>query len=133
MARSPITVEWLSYKKIAFQNPEQMKNIGGMGGWFNNNFKNPQGHRWDDFVECYNKKQQRQLEAIRKSIIEKDIWQTGSWHQNADKGVPATSDGFMYMSSFRGWGDLMAAVWSSEYDKDYCYLDFYCSDPIERP
>jgi hypothetical protein len=27
--------------------------------------------------------------------------------------------------SYRGWGDIMAAIWSEEENKDYNYMDFY--------
>ena len=39
--------------------------------------------------------------------------------------MPLFSDGKVATFSFRGWGDLMAAIWSEAEDKDYGYMDFY--------
>ena len=46
-------------------------------------------------------------------------------HQNDDHGVPKSDDDTVGLFSFRSWGDLMAAIWSEEEDKDYDYLNFY--------
>jgi hypothetical protein len=35
------------------------------------------------------------------------------------------SDGSVATFSLRGWGDLLAAVYSERDNKDYCYMDFY--------
>lgn len=49
-----------------------------------------------------------------------------------DCGCPVFSDGTVSRMSFRAWGDFMAAVWSEEEDKDYCYVDFAWNDPEEE-
>ena len=46
-------------------------------------------------------------------------------HQNGAVAVPLWSNGKVDTYSFRSWGDLMAAVWSTEENKDYGYMDFY--------
>jgi hypothetical protein len=49
---------------------------------------------------------------------------TGQEHQY-NSGVPVFSDGKVATYTYRGWGDLMAAIWATEEDKDYHYMDFY--------
>jgi hypothetical protein len=65
------------------------------------------------------------LEELRRSIIANNIRCTGEQHQNGAVAVPLWSNGKVDTYSFRAWGDLMAAVWSTEENKDYGYMDFY--------
>jgi hypothetical protein len=106
---------WISYDDA----DELTSSVGGMGGWFQN------GLRWKDYIETANFLQVPYFEAIRKEIIAKGIRYTGQEHQYSDSGVPVFDDGTCGSFSFRAWGDLMAAIWSTEEDKDYCYMDFY--------
>lgn len=125
MEDSKISVKWT--REFDDTDLNRNKNLGGFGGWFDD------GHRWKDFLEKYKKEVHPQLEAIRKSIIKNNIWQEGGWHQKSGEGVPLTSDGYYYDGSFRAWGDLMAAVWSTHYDKDYNYMHFYYIYTPEQP
>lgn len=94
--------------------------LGGMGGFFKD------GMRWEDYKNNYKKVAHKMLEELRKSIIENEIKWTGQEMQdNGYETVPLWSNGKVDTYSWRAWGDLMAAVWSTEDNKDYCYMDFY--------
>jgi len=92
---------------------------GCMGGFFK------EGMRWEDYIDSFYGEVKPHIEALRKSIIENKIKLTGEEHQTIDGGVPLFSDDTAATYTYRAWGDLMAAVWSEEEDKDYCYMDFY--------
>ena len=63
---------------------------------------------------------------LRESIIKNQIGWTGKSMQDFGyETVPLWSNGKVDTYSWRAWGDLMAAVWSSEDNKDYSYMDFY--------
>ena len=94
--------------------------LGGFGGIF------ARGMRWKDYKEIFNEQGRVDVETLRKAIIENDIKCTGEQHQRSDyKSVPLWSNGKVDTYTYRAWGDLMAAVWSEEEDKDYSYFDFY--------
>lgn len=95
--------------------------FGGMGGFF------APGMRWPDYLDRWNDEAKPTLENLRKAIIENKIRCNGYQHQHDQyESCPVFSDGTCATYTFRAWGDLMAAVWSSEEDKDYSYMDFYC-------
>lgn len=109
-------ITWIPYAAA-----ESMPHIiSTSGGWFDN------GHRWADYIETWSNPATPYLEALRADIIAKGIRYTGEQHQYTDDGVPLFDDGHVATFSYRGWGDLMAAIWSTEEDKDYSYMDFYC-------
>lgn len=91
-----------------------------LGGFFE------EGMRWDDYIERFNEEKVERAEALREYILEHDVRLSGYEHQNSDEGTPMLDDGTIAWFSFRAWGDLMAAVWSSEDHKNYSYMDFYC-------
>lgn len=94
--------------------------LGGMGGFF------ATGMRWKDYLEIFIKEVHPQLEVLRKSILENKIKFTGQEMQRDNtKTVPLWDDGTVTHYTWRSWGDLMAAVWSEEENKNYNYLDFY--------
>jgi len=111
-------IEWISEKDCA----DKDVSIGGLGGWFNFNEK---GKRWKDYLDATKKELHPYCEAIRKSVIEKKLRTTGDQHQHSGSGVPLFNDDTIGSFSYRAWGDLMAAIWSEEEDKDYNYMDFY--------
>lgn len=123
-----ITVEkWISYEE-ADGKPES---CGGLGGWFGRDYETGEwrkknGHRWADYIRRMGEAELPYLEAIRKDVVERKVRYNGRDHQNEDDGVPMFSDGSVGTFSYRAWGDLMAAIWSTEENKDYCYMDFYC-------
>ena len=96
--------------------------IGGLGGFFNWKEK---GMRWKDYLDIWHPEVHPYLEAIRESVLNNKIRYTGQYHQNGSNGVPLFEDNSVALFSFRGWGDLMAAIWGEEEDKDYSYMDFY--------
>ena len=106
-------VDWINWDEA-----ENRESCGSMGGFFT------EGMRWKDYIEAFRKVEH--LEVLRKEIIKKKIKTTGREHQESDVGVPLFSDGTVGTFSYRGWGDLMAAVWSKEEDADYHYMHFYC-------
>lgn len=98
--------------------PEGATAIGWWGGFFE------KGMRWKDYLEDFNETVHPYLEVARKSAVEKQIKTTGEQHQH--EGItPVFSDGRYFAMTFRAWGDLMAAVWSEEENRDMSYMDFY--------
>lgn len=112
-------VSWISCETAEEYNDAP---CGGMGGWFNWNGK---GQRWKDYIDVWNEISIPYLEAIRRAVLKNKIRITGDLHQYNSDGVPLFNDGTVATFSFRGWGDLMAAIWSEAEDKDYNYMDFY--------
>lgn len=102
--------------------------IGGLGGFFN--FHGKTGMRWKDYIDQFNDLGVEYVEALRKEIVEKKIKRSGSWHKSeTEEGAPVFSDGKAATYSYRAWGNLLAAIWSEEEDKDYSYPNFaYYSD-----
>lgn len=100
---------------------EESRFLRGMGGFFQ------PGMRWEDYVNHFQPELGPLLEKLRVAIVEHNIKMTGAEHQaGREVSVPLFSDNTVATYSFRGWGDLMAAVWSSEEDTNYSYMDFYC-------
>ena len=112
--------DWIDYH---CSNNYEENGVGGMGGWFNWTTK---GQRWRDYLNIWKPKVRPYLEAIRRSVIKNNIRINGNGHQYSKEGVPLFNDNTISKFSFRGWGDLMAAIWSEEENKDYSYMDFYC-------
>lgn len=52
---------------------------------------------------------------------------TGAEHQSLDDGSPIFSDGTAIADGWRGWGALMAEIWSEVDGLQYDYMDFYHS------
>lgn len=120
-------VKWISDRDASAREEA----VGGFGGWFGyeENDKSEKlvkaRHRWKDYIAIWTPEAQPYLEAIRASVIARGLRLTGEQHQNSQEGVPLFNDGKVATFSFRGWGDLMAAIWSEAEDKDYGYMDFY--------
>ena len=113
-----------------------------MGGWFGRNgdadpltgdvWKGVH-HRWADYLEPLTDKGKEYAEALRAEILRLKLKKDGNWHQYSGEGVPIFSDGTVATFSYRAWGDLLAAVWSEEENKDYAYPDFaYYADQQEE-
>ena len=109
-------IKWISYNDTSDYKEAP---CGGLCGWFDN------WHRWEDYIETYKEESHQYLNAIKESVIKKRIRYTGAEHQNAEDGCPVFEDGTSCTFSYRAWGDLMAAIWSSDENKDYHYMDFY--------
>ncbi len=111
-------IKWISEK----ESEGKKESIGGMGGWFN--FKET-GLRWKDYIEIWQDIAKPYAGAIRESVVKNKLRLTGNDHQYSGSGVPLFEDDTIGSFSFRGWGDIMAAIWSEEENKDYNYMDFY--------
>lgn len=107
-------INWISYDEAE----QKVPSIDRMGGFFG------AGMCWNDYI-AHSSTAIQHLEVLRAEIIAKNIRITGQGHQYADNGVPVFEDGTVALFSYRGWGDLMAAIWSTEENKDYNYMDFY--------
>lgn len=116
MAEQIEVIDWISWEESE-QLPEA---IGGLGGWFGMYEK---GLRWKAYSDGNSEHFQKYAEAIRRNVLKHKLRTCGDEHQTTM--VPLFSDGSIASFSYRGWGDLMAAIWSEEEDKDYCYMDFY--------
>jgi len=111
-------IKWISRD----DSQKYTESVSAMGGWFNDESK---GQRWKDYISIRGESVGPYLEAIRQSILEKELRFTGEDHQYSSHGVPLFEDNTVASFSKRGWGDLMAAVWSEKEDKDYSYMDFF--------
>jgi len=118
-------VDWISYGDAL----EKDAVIGGMGGWFGRDRR----HQWEDYVDDIDPKFLPYYEALRSSVVEKRVRRGGDWHQDSPEGVPLFSDGTVAIFTFRGWGDLMAAVWTEEDNRRYNYMDFYMDSLLPAP
>lgn len=110
-------VRWISSEEAE----KYESSIGGLGGFFDNGMRGQK-----DYFNKLKPDRKEYAEALRKEIIKNNIRIKGSEHDNGDEGTPLFSDNTVGSFSWRAWGDLMAAIWSEQEDKDYCYMDFYC-------
>mgnify|MGYP005754663771 FL=1 len=124
-AKSDIKViKWISYddaQELISMDILKDNNIGGLGGWFK------EGDRWLDYKNVFKEFAHPYQEALREAIIDRNLKYCGNDHQELDDGVPVFSDFTVATYSYRAWGDLMAAIWSTAENKDYSYIDFYMS------
>jgi hypothetical protein len=117
----PKVIGWASYDSVP---GDLSQRIGSWGGFIE------QGDRWQDFVSESEEKKAPYYEALRREILRRDLKQGGDWHQNDAEGVPVFNDGTVAMFTFRGWGDLMAAIWAEQEHRDYSYMGFYMDSCI---
>lgn len=112
--------EWISWE----ESEKYDESVGLMGGWV-------EGERWKEYLETHSPKSLEYLEALRERILEEKLKVGGDEHQL--NYVPLFSDNTVATFSFRGWGDLMAAIWN-EYEgkNEYCYMDFYMTCLISK-
>lgn len=106
-------IDWLSYEEAK----TRTESIGGPDGHFE------AGMRWEDYIKDLQPERVPYAEAIRRAVITENIRNGGSWHQ--EQGVPVFNDQTVGTFTFRSWGAIMAAIWSSEDNKDYSYMSFY--------
>lgn len=113
--------------------------FGGMGGWFGaSGGAFDAKHTWSDYLdhECGDDAGLRErAEALRASIVDGRVWEDGGWHQNewGEESVPMFDDGTVATFSFRAWGDLLAAVWTKQLGRQFCYMDFYYGGTAKKP
>lgn len=124
---------WISYAEA----DKLTESFGGFGGWFG--FEPPgkaPAHNWTDYLELVcgdDASLHAYAEALRAEIVERRLWEDGGWHQCDDEGVPQFEDGTVASFSFRAWGDLLAAVWTEQLGRQYCYMDFYYGGCADKP
>jgi len=82
---------------------------------------------WPAYVRQYPAEWHPHLEAVRQSIIKQGIWAGGDWHQESPHGMPVVSSGHYWSSTWRDWGELLAAVWNTELSEKFTSMDFYIS------
>lgn len=92
--------------------------IGGCGGYFKAGMR---GNK--DYYKKLRLSKRKYYRALREEIIKKQIKIGGDTHQT--ECIPLFSNNTTGEFSSRAWGDLMAAIWSEEENKDYNYMDFY--------
>lgn len=109
-------INWIAYD----ESDKYKDSVGGFGGFF------AEGMRWKDFIDRAEYEEKEYYEAIRRDVLAKGIRINGDAHQYGPAGVPLFADNTVGTFSYRGWGDLMAAIWSEHESKDYNYMDFYC-------
>lgn len=107
---------WISYD---YATTNYVVSVELFGGFFE------KGYRWNDYIDKIGEKEKLYLEILRQEIIKKRLKENGSFHQYHDEGTPQFSDKTIAIFSMRGWGDFMAAIWSTEENKNYNYMDFY--------
>ncbi len=118
-----IVKEWVSHNEAEIYTVS----CGGVsGGWFN---RSNEGHRWKDYIKTFDDNVKLYLEAIRKEVIDNNLKFGGNTHR--EEMTPLFSDDTIGRFSYRAWGDLMAAIWSEEENKNYSYIHFYMTLPGE--
>jgi hypothetical protein len=117
---SPITPEQIFFVTYAESENFPESGLGGLGGFFD------VGMRWEDYLNIWKEEHHPRLESLRTAIIKNNIRCTGAEHQVSTISCPVFEDGTCASYSYRAWGDLMAAVWSSHDNTDYTYMSFYC-------
>ena len=122
--------KWITYQEAE---GKEENGLGGWGGWFGYDEMNRGADgrwtmsraRWPDYLDYFEPKARPELEELYQSIVANRIRCTGEEHQSGAVAVPLWDNGKVDTYSMRAWGDLMAAVWSTEDNKDYGYMDFY--------
>lgn len=114
-------VDWISYEAAE----KLPRAVGALGGLW-------RAQLWEEYLEDWSPEVHPYLEAIRKAVVERKIWEDGWWHQG--NGCPLFSDNTAGCFSMRAWGDLISAIWNTELGrKDYFYNDFHCWGAPPKP
>jgi hypothetical protein len=79
------------------------------------------GQRWKEYITQFVPDCQKRLEILRQYIIENNIRKLTKEFKDTN---PLFDDNVCVRCSFRAWGDLLAATWSEEENKDYMYTLF---------
>lgn len=113
--------DWVEYHYEGDDAP-----IGGMGGWFNANQLHekdkPTSMVWEDYLNAHKEGSHPYLEALKNEIKNNNLQITGESHQWGN--APLFSDGTVGRFSYRAWGDLMAAIYSTK-EKPLNYMAYY--------
>jgi len=118
----------IPYDKDTFKRYSE-NNLGGWGGWFNAHYihdkdkvgKEPD-HTWEDYLNELPDDAKPYAIALKEYIVENGIKHCAPWHQSI--GVPLFEDNTYSTFSYRAWGDLMAAIYTTP-EKPLTYMEFY--------
>jgi len=113
-------IDWLDYRSSDAGDAGDAEYAGAIGRYYPGFFE--QGMRWKDYQKRVFDTEMGHVEALRSEIVDKQIRITGMDHH--EKYIPLFNDETIACLSVCSWGDLMAAIWSEEEDKDYSYRDF---------
>lgn len=120
----PRVAGWHGYESAMDEKRPENQFVGGMGGWFK------PGMRWRDLIKAAPKESAPWFEALRSAVLFSDIRHGGDWHQDSEFSVPMFDGGTVALFTYRCWGDVMAAIWSTQEDRDYSYMDFYMESMV---
>lgn len=115
MEKEVTVKDWISYDEASGKDVS----IGGIGGFFK------EGMRWEDYFDDLKDEVKPYALAIRDAVVKGGIKLTGEQHQLSSNGVPLFSDDTTGQFSYRAWGDIMAAIWSTAENRDSHYMEFY--------
>lgn len=79
---------------------------------------------WENYVSKYTDESKIYLESLREEIINNNIQLTGEDHQYSNKGIPVFENNYYIFKSYRGWGQLMASIYTTE-EKPLNYMNYY--------
>jgi hypothetical protein len=106
-------VKWLTNAETV-QYPTSIKAVEG--GIFKN------GMRWNHYIKIWkNVIDIERLNALRTFIV---TYKIRTYKNGCNNANFLFDDNTMGCFTLRAWGDLLAATWSQEEDKDYTYEDF---------
>ena len=105
-------IDWIYYGSGKEKAP-----IGGLGGWFNSNLLHDK-----DYLDAHELEAHPYLEALKSKILENHLDTTGQEHQKGN--IPLFSDDTVGEFSYRAWGDLMAAIYSTK-ESPLSYMEYY--------
>lgn len=108
---------------IAYRDRGDRPDIGTLGGWFG--FEEGAHDRWAEYIDVQVEEHRPYFEAIKADVLASGRFIGGDEHQEAPDGVPLFDDGTVASFTFRAWGDLMAAIASEKFDRDFSYMAFY--------
>jgi len=122
-------VELIPYMEEEPVDGLEENSLGRMGGWFNGHLihkKDEKGipnHTWQDYLTNLQDDKTREYAiALKEFILEHNIKECAPWHQSV--GVPLFEDNTYATFSYRAWGDLMAAIYTTE-EEPLTYMAYY--------
>lgn len=80
-------------------------------------------HTWEDYLQALPMRERPYARGLRSAILSEEIRITGDRHQN-DGWTPLFADGTVGRFSYRSWGDLMAAIYTTK-KEPLTYMAFY--------
>lgn len=138
-------IDWINYNDASNYKDN---NLGGMGGWFNSHLIHGYKNKFEfddlgkpisitkipaekcnldtfeDYLNEFEEELHPYILALKEEIINNNIQLTGEQHQHSSNGVPIFNDGTCSTFSYRSWGDLMAAIYTSE-EIPLTYMKYY--------